>query len=396
MLGYLGYAWRNARRRPVRSFAVAGALAALAVLLLTTTAFYVSVENSVWQGSMRLGADVMVVPKGTGGGSSELLLAGVPAAAYLPEGAPGRVLSAEGVAEAAPQLFVTSADLPCCSVADTMLVGFDPEADFTIMPWAGGGSLVAAGSNHIIVGSRILNEEGGRLSFFSRLFTVKSRLEPTGLRYFDSTVFMHMEDAYSMMESSGMFPSVPEDAVSSVLVRVEGGYDPAKVALELQLELPGADVVTAGEAIRGARAMMLSPLRALFAAGVFHFIMSMVLVGIVVSASLSERTREFGLLRALGASERDVLRMVIAETVVLAGSGALIGVLSGAFLWDFARDKVFPDLMVPGPGAIILAWLSAGIFVLIALSALLASLPPVIRASRVRAFDSLLSRAQGE
>ncbi|WP_322767113.1 ABC transporter permease, partial [Frankia sp. Cr1] len=64
------------------------------------------------------------------------------------------------------------------------------------------------------------------------------------------------------------------------------------------------------------------------------------LFGIVNTLALSviERTREIGLLRAVGMSRRQLRRMVRLEAVVIAVFGALLGVVVGSFFgWALTR-----------------------------------------------------------
>ncbi len=75
----------------------------------------------------------------------------------------------------------------------------------------------------------------------------------------------------------------------------------------------------------------------------------------IMLATVTERTREIGIRRALGATQGDITQQFITETVVLAGTGGLLGVLFG-FLCKPAvsglrqlLDQVFPDLMASLP-----------------------------------------------
>jgi putative ABC transport system permease protein len=74
----------------------------------------------------------------------------------------------------------------------------------------------------------------------------------------------------------------------------------------------------------------------------FSIIPAMVAIGIVVGGivimnimlmSVSERTREIGIRKAIGARARDIERQFLAEAIVLSSLGGVIGVLSG---WLFA------------------------------------------------------------
>ena len=49
----------------------------------------------------------------------------------------------------------------------------------------------------------------------------------------------------------------------------------------------------------------------------------------IMLATVTERTREIGVRRALGAKKRDIVRQFLIETVVLSIGGGMIGVLLG-------------------------------------------------------------------
>ena len=56
-------------------------------------------------------------------------------------------------------------------------------------------------------------------------------------------------------------------------------------------------------------------------------IVSSIMIGIITYISVLERTKEFGILRAIGASKRDISRVFNAETLIVGFGAGVIGIL---------------------------------------------------------------------
>jgi len=56
-------------------------------------------------------------------------------------------------------------------------------------------------------------------------------------------------------------------------------------------------------------------------------VVSSIMIGVITLISVQERTKEIGILRAIGASKRNVSRMFNAETLIIGCSSGLLGVL---------------------------------------------------------------------
>ncbi len=105
------------------------------------------------------------------------------------------------------------------------------------------------------------------------------------------------------------------------------------------------------------------------------------LLGIVNTLALSvhERTRELGLLRAVGMSRRQVRRMVRAESVITAAIGALLGIVLGiAFAAIVSRPLAEDGFVFEMPVVTLIV-----VTVLAAVAGVLAAIPPARRAARV-------------
>jgi len=119
--------------------------------------------------------------------------------------------------------------------------------------------------------------------------------------------------------------------------------------------------------------------------GIFSSIaMLLTTVGIygVLSYSVTQRTREIGVRMALGAVQRDVIRMVAGHAFRLAGAGIAIG-LALAFVMTRYLSSLLFEVRTNDPLTL------AGVCVLLVIIALVASWIPARRASRVDPLTAL-------
>ncbi|MEU7934232.1 ABC transporter permease [Micromonospora echinofusca] len=111
-------------------------------------------------------------------------------------------------------------------------------------------------------------------------------------------------------------------------------------------------------------------------------------LGIINTLALSvlERTRELGLLRAIGLRRAQTMRMITVEAVVISVFGALLGVVVGAGLGaavvEALRDEGITDLVLP--------WTQMGIFLgLAAIVGVVAAALPAVRAARINVLGAI-------
>ncbi|MEV6422939.1 FtsX-like permease family protein [Streptomyces sp. NPDC051662] len=111
-------------------------------------------------------------------------------------------------------------------------------------------------------------------------------------------------------------------------------------------------------------------------------------LGVVNTLALSvvERTREIGLLRAIGLSRRQLRRMIRLESVVIALFGALLGLGLGMG-WGTSAQKL---LALEGLGVLEIPWPTIlTVFVASAFVGLFAALVPAFRAGRMNVLNAI-------
>ncbi len=96
----------------------------------------------------------------------------------------------------------------------------------------------------------------------------------------------------------------------------------------------------------------------------------------VMSYVVGQRSNELGLRMALGASPGDVLRLVLRQALILAGTGIVVG-LAGAIVVTQLLGSMLFGVKATDPMTY------AGVVVLLAIVALVASYIPARRAARV-------------
>jgi putative ABC transport system permease protein len=102
----------------------------------------------------------------------------------------------------------------------------------------------------------------------------------------------------------------------------------------------------------------------------------------IMLASVTERTREIGIRRALGARRRDIIVQFLVETVILSGAGGLLGVLLGLVI-------PFIVSQTAGMKTIVTFWSPLLAFTISALVGIVFGIYPAIRAAKMDPVEAL-------
>ncbi len=180
----------------------------------------------------------------------------------------------------------------------------------------------------------------------------------------------------------------PEQQVSLVYVKSTGTVDTVGPELDAALhrDFPNVDIFTR----QGYRNDQERAIDRFLTVTIALLLLAEIIavLGIVNTLALSvfERTRELGLLRAIGMSTQQVRQMIRGESVIVAIIGALIGAVIGVFWgWSFTyalKAQGITRFHVPG--------LQLAIFVIVAiLAGVVAAWFPARRASKLDVLDAI-------
>ncbi len=299
------------------------------------------------------------------------------------------VESHPGVAAAFPQIAVMQDD-EYLSIIPPMIISSAPGQDAYTDPHLASGRVPTAGERGVtIIGAdlatRMKAQVGDRVQLRGKDFEVIGVMRRTFINVSDSAAYVGIDDARQLyiatLPKTFQAKVDPADLAVGVSVYAKEGVDPNALAAELEREVPGI-------ATTGPREMMdkVNGLVALLNAVVASIAVLALLIGglsIVntMMMSITERGREIGLKRALGASRWRIRREVLAESALLAVIGGLVGIALGAVAASAINSAL---LEATGTSAFLLTWrLAIGALVFSVVLGVLGGLYPARRASRV-------------
>lgn len=386
---------KNIRRKFFRSIAIIISVTVVAATLFSITTIMDSVETSLERGTARLGADIMVVPAEAEGAAKTALLAGEPSTFYMDRSVEDRVRSVKGVKSASSQVFLQTAQYECCDVADMLIIGFDPETDFTLLPWLSRELRRPLLQDEVIMGRGLsAYATGNVVRLFNHNFKIAGMLEETGMKFIDNSIFMPHESLISLSKNekdTARRAEIPYNKISTVFVQVEPEITPSRVAIFIEHDIDGVKAIIAEQVISTVRKQLFILLRSILSISIILWIMALLLIGVVFSMIVNERQREIGLLRAMGAKRGNIFRLFMTEASILSLSGGICGIIiGGIFLYSF-RGFIRSSLNIP------YLWPSTSQFiVLIAICLFLsfitgtgAALYPALRSMRMEPYDAI-------
>ena len=233
-----------------------------------------------------------------------------------------------------------------------------------------------AKANHLRVGSPM------RLGFIGGK---QQTLTVAGIFKNDGVVVSDINVPLDLIEQTGL-----ARLDNSVSVTVRDGADVGAIKKDLDAlvkDLPIVPVQDKSEFAQSIRGQIDQLLAIIY--GLLALAIVIAVIGIVNTLGLSvlERTREIGLLRAIGMPRRHLRRMVRLESVAIAVLGAVLGMALGLVFGTMLRFALRSQMTSLGlPVGQLLIFLVVAVVV-----GVLAAIVPAIRASRMNVLDAISS-----
>lgn len=325
---------RNLARNRVRLFVSVGGVALALSLTLALEAIYAGVANQLTTYIDRAGADVWVSQPGV----RNLHMV----ASWLPESVVNDVRAVDGVAEATPILYSTDTIAAGNERAVAYVIGLPADAPMG-GPWDVVEGSDRAGPGEVIVDRGFARKAGARLG--DRITVLGGEATIVGLSegtasLINSVAFVSFDDFRAMRGG--------DPVVSFVLVRTADGASAATVAAEIERRVGGVTAQSRETFAAGERRLVTDMSAEVIAImNVIGFVVGLAVVALTVYIATLARRREYGVLKALGARNSVLYRVVLAQAVLSVALGFAIGVgFTGLLGFLVARTDLGLELAI--------------------------------------------------
>jgi putative ABC transport system permease protein len=380
------------QRRPIRTLAAVVAVGLAVAVLFSLIAFQRGYQNGIRLELDRLGAHILVVPKGCPYDAASIALHGARWPCYLKERYLDEVRFTRGVAVAAP-VFMTALD--DANGQQIIYEGVDTNITVLKPGWRIRGNFPS--ENEILIGSELARSRGWSAGATVNLpglpaihCKIAGILEPTQGSD-DEFIYLPLKSAQKIFAHPA--------ELTHILVRLQ---DPEQMESVAGL-LRGCDaglgmnIVPLAHLFHTIRALMNST-RLLFGCIVFVAVFGAGAgVANALLISVAERTREIGIMRAVGASKNSILVLFLLESAQICFAGASLGVVT-AFLISRILDTWLRAQLPFSPRELMIHWewsLAVFCYGAALLLGILAGVFPAWKASRLAPLEAFRFQARG-
>jgi len=264
-----------------------------------------------------------------------------------------------------------------------IVVGVDPREERLLKTWwkVWQGRYLEAPDEVLVgaVAAELLKlNVGDAITLNGREATITGILEETGSNE-DYQIFVPLETAQKAFGKEGL--------VSSIDIRALCNACPTSdIAGAINENMAGVRAVAVTQIAETEMGMLDKVSRFLFALAAITLAVGCFGVVNTMTTSVHERIKDIGILKAVGASRNQIMKIFFYEAIIIGVAGGLLGYVAGTLLAYIVGPLIFGGVAISYAPQYFLPSLA-----LAALIAVIASVYPAFRASRIKVADSFRS-----
>jgi len=283
------------------------------------------------------------------------------------------------IATIAPKLYMNTK----VNGTSVIVVGVDLQEERLLKTWwkVSQGKYLEASDEALVgaIAAELLGfNVGDRITLNGGEITIAGILEETGSNE-DYQVFVPLETAQKAFDKEGL--------VSSIDIRALCNACPtSEIASAINENMLGVRAVAVKQIAETEMGMLEKVSGFLFALAAITLAVGCFGVVNTMTTSVHERIKDIGIMRAVGASRNQIMKIFFYEAIIVGVAGGLLGYIAGTLLAYIVGPLIFGGVAVTYVPQYFLPSLA-----LATLIAVIASVYPAFRASRIKVADSFRS-----
>jgi putative ABC transport system permease protein len=371
-------ALKNLKGRKAYSAIIIAACAVAAVMTFFVLFLAGGVRRELENNRRMIGPDLAIVPPGSKERGHIYLSKGPPVQGVVPAETLEQLEAFPEIEAAAPQKRLGNT-----APGAGHLIGFDPAGDFVVRPWLDARNVerFAGRDEGLVLGARAPAD-----GFPAALPAPDSARSAPGGRLLATGTFM----------DTSIFIPRPASEITAepswILLRLRPGVSLDIAANRLEVNIPRIEILRRPELFKTINDQLYGLIQGggLGAAAFLTIITALLVTGAMFALMAHERKREFGLLKALGASNSFVFKLVMGEAVLLGSAGAALGAgLALIGLFGVQAGLLFTEIPLVGLVDGAMARDMFAVMALIVAVAVLTALYPALAALRLEPYAAI-------
>ncbi|MDD5326805.1 MAG: ABC transporter permease [Phycisphaerae bacterium] len=347
-MNIISIAYKNLKRKKIRSGLTIGGVAVAVAVLVSLLGFDKGYRQSLTSSIDKMGYQLLVTAKGCPYEAATMMLKGGGGLRYMEQDVYEKISSDSRIDKITPQLIATVYDpnkengqggfALYMGIADSYL---------TLKPWTkfkSGGWFSSETADEAIFGYEAAEFEqrlvGDKIFIpnINKVLTVVGIFERTGSQD-DGTIFLPLKTTQTIF-------SLP-DKLSGIGIKLKNLSDIAEFEESLYNE-PSIQIISMSQ-VRGTILNLVSSAKVL-ANSIAVIAIFIAVIGVVntILMSVFERTREIGVMKAIGASRMDIFKLIWTETILVCTFGGILGSIL-ALLGSSVVEKIIKGVLPYAP-----------------------------------------------
>ncbi len=384
-------AFKNLKRKKIRTVLTVGGVSIAVAVLVSLLGFDKGYQKGLSTDIDRMGYHVLVTAKGCPYEAATLMLKGGGGLRYMDEDIYERIVDDQRVDTITPQLVSTVYNQERSEGRGGFAMYMGIERSFLkLKPWnkfKDGGWFSTDAADEVIMGYEAAEVEqrlvGDKLFIpgVEKILTVRGIFERTGTQD-DGVIFMPLKTAQTIFGLSGK--------LTGIGVKLEEITMLSEFEEDLYNE-PGIQVISLAQ-VRGTILNLIASAKVMAnSVAIIAIFIAVIGVTNTILMSVFERTREIGVMKALGASRMDIFRIIWIETTLVCIFGGIFGNIL-AILGSNLVERIIRQVLPYTPGGqlvLITPYLLILSFVATIIMGLIAGTYPALRASSMRPIEAI-------